>query len=59
MIKNPFRNDFTIKKKFKNMVLYEIYSVKSRVANTYELYYTYFINLLLITLLLLQTVLPS
>jgi hypothetical protein len=41
------------------MVLYEIYSVKSRVANTYELYYTYFINLLLITLLLLQTVLPS
>jgi hypothetical protein len=31
---NPFRNDFTI---FfgKNVVLYEIYSVKSRVANTY------------------------
>jgi hypothetical protein len=34
---NPFRNDFsdfTIKKNL-NVVLYEIYSVKSRVADTY------------------------
>ena len=31
---NPFRNDFTIFV-WKNVVLYEIYSVKSRVKNTY------------------------
>jgi hypothetical protein len=31
---NPFRNDFTIII-LKNVVLFEIYSVKSRVTNTY------------------------